>query len=67
MAQPEPEASNVPKAPSIDEFYEFLGGGKPKAPPPGDDLSGLLDQANDDLEFNPDKDIDFNPDNLNVS
>lgn len=44
-----------------------MGGGKPKAPAPKDDLSVLLDQANDDLEFNPDKDLEFNPDNLDVS
>ena len=47
--------------------YSFLGGGKPKAPVPGDDLTGLLDQANDDLVFNPDMDLEFNPDNLDVS
>jgi hypothetical protein len=46
-----------------------LGGGKPKATPTpasGDDLGGLLDEANMDLEFNPDKDLEFNSSNLDI-
>ena len=38
-------------APSVDQFYEFLGGGKPKAGPT-DDLADMLDME-EDLEFNP--------------
>ena len=39
----------------MDLFYEFLGGGKPAAAPPTDDLANLLDAAGDDL------DIEFSP------
>lgn len=54
--------SSVPKAPPVADFYEFLGGGKPKpvAAKPKDDLTDLLDAANDDLAFDPEKDTIFN-------
>jgi hypothetical protein len=47
-------------------FYEFLGGGKPAAPPK-DDLAGLLDQADAelDIEFKPD-DIEFNSSKMDI-
>ena len=49
--------TNSIPAPSVDEYYEFCGGGKPGAPPPppktgGDDLGDLLD-AEDAIDFNP--------------
>ena len=46
----------MPQAPSVNLFYEFLGGKKPEGPPAagGDGgLEDLLDKSMDDLEFNP--------------
>jgi len=49
-------AAGVPAAPTVDKYYEFLGGGKPKAggEVEKDELGDLLDAADVDLEFKPD-------------
>jgi hypothetical protein len=53
-------------APPVAQFYEFLGGGKPKPADAGDELSKLLGEADEDLEFKPD-DIQFNSSKLDIS
>lgn len=43
-----------------------MGGGKPKPAEAGDELSKLLGEADEDLEFKPD-DIQFNSSKLDIS
>lgn len=51
-------------APSLDAFYEFLGGGKPKAAA-GGSLEDMLD-AEEELEFNP-NDVEMASSKLDIN
>jgi hypothetical protein len=48
----------------VDDFYTFLGGGKPSAPAGGNELEDLLD-AGSDIEFDP-KDVQMDSSKLDI-